>query len=768
MRKKKQLIWPVLAVITVIGCSERFDTESKYRRPDWLAGKLFTQILDQPELSAFARCIELTGYDSVINISGSYTVFAPDNDAFALYFQEHPAYTAVEDIPIDELTRIVKYHIVQNPWSTDQLRSLDIYGWIDSLDINNDEPRGFKRETLLREKDRNYGIALDREEDRLIIVDTLQSGWYRKQAIDSRKYAPVFFQEYFDIYDLNSGDYAFYFGRPFESGSLYYSNGRIIEADIFAENGFVHIIDRVVEPLKNAFQLLNETSENHSYSDYLDLVNTFPEFTYNVDKTFDQPGADQGYVVDSLFDITYPELAFNITNEETGAPSGTLGLPGNVSIRYHHGLVAPTNEAFDEFIGQYLTGPGKWGSLRETPHHIKRMIVNTHMAEGPVYPTDFSKGFYNGEMDLVTVDQSSIIQQQYGSNCTFVGVNKVLTPRAFKSVTGPIYTQRGYSRVMYAIEQAGLLPALKREDKHYMLFVESDVNLKIDSSLVYYPVTERFSVFFVTEFSAQEIALNTNDLRTLLLNHIGTEYPKGTARKEFIKNLAGNFLVFNNVTGEVSGTAPTTIGYKGLVQTTVIPQQISTNADNGKTYDIRNWFNFAAPTLFLKISGAYPNFHNLLKMAGLTRDKEFRYTFISENEDYTVFIPNDSALSTFRYDTLTTEELRKFLMLHFVQGDMIFTDGNKPANYYETARVDEKSTTYTTVYSKIYIDPGTDEIIIPAKNGSNYLTIFESALTNLIAGRDVGEGNEAYPTILSNAVIHEIDKVLLFNELDTK
>ena len=57
-------------------------------------------------------------------------------------------------------------------------------------------------------------------------------------------------------------------------------------------------------------------------------------------------------------------------------------------------------------------------------------------------------------------------------------------------------------------------------------------------------------------------------------------------------------------------------------------------------------------------------------------------------------------------DTLTTEELRKFLMMHFVQGNMIFTDGNKPAGYYETTRVDEKSTTYTTVYTKIYIDPG--------------------------------------------------------------
>ncbi len=57
--------------------------------PDWLAGKLFTQIQSYPELSTFAKCLQLSGYDSIINTSGSYTVFAPDNDAFDLYFQSH-------------------------------------------------------------------------------------------------------------------------------------------------------------------------------------------------------------------------------------------------------------------------------------------------------------------------------------------------------------------------------------------------------------------------------------------------------------------------------------------------------------------------------------------------------------------------------------------------------------------------------------------------------------------------------------------------------
>jgi uncharacterized surface protein with fasciclin (FAS1) repeats len=767
MRKPLQVILLAYLLTFAFCCKDPYK-DSKYERPPWLAGKLFTQIQSYPELSTFAKCLQLSGYDSIINTSGSYTVFAPSNDAFDLYFQNHPSYQSVEDIPLQELMKIVKYHVVQNPWSTEQLKSLDVYGWIDSTDINNDEPRGFKRITLLREKDRNYGVASNLEEE-LIIVDTLNTSWYRKQYTDSRKYAPVFFNEYFSIYDLNPAtDYDFYFGRPFDNqADMYYVNGRLTTSDIFAENGFIHIIDRVVEPLKNAFQILN-TSPDQSYKKFLSLINTFPSFVFNVDRTNDQPGADQGEVVDSLFDITYPELTFDITSEKTKAPEGTTGLPGNVSIRYHHGLIAPTDAAFDDFVAEYLAGPGKWGNIAEAPHHIRRMMVNSNMASGPVYPSDFSRGFLNGENDMITIDPSTIVQKEYGSNCTFIGVNKMIVPRAFKSVTGPIYLQRGYSRAMYAIEASGLLPALKRENQNYMLYVESDANCRIDSSFMYNPGTGEFSAFLVSETSAQEVILTTDDLRTLILNHIGTEYPAGVARKEFIKNLAGNFIVVNNQTQEVSGMAPTTFGYKGLQIVHVIPRQISLNADNGKTFDISNWFSFSAPTLFLKISGSYPAFHNLLKKAGLTKDKEYRYTFISENENYTVFVPNDAALSAYRTDTLTTDELRKFLMMHFVQGNMMFTDGKLPGGYYETTRVDEKSTTYTTIYTKIHIEPGIDQIGFPDKQGADYETIDESAKTNIITARSLGTGTEAYPMILSNAVIHEIDKVLLFNELDTK
>lgn len=762
MIRNSMLALPAFLGILCAGCEPEFE-EDKYARPAWLVGKVYTQLKEQPDLSTFALCLERTGYDTIIDKSGSYTVFAPSNEAFSAYFQTHP-YNTVEDIPLPELTEMVKYHIVQNPWTKNQLRTLDVYGWIDTLDLQNNKPRGFKRQTLLLDKNTKLGVVKKADKS-FQVVDTTESDWHRIIATDSRKYAPVFFKEYFNIYDLRSDDYEFYFDRTIENyEDIFFVGGKIQGDEIFAENGFIYMIDRVVEPLLNAYQLLKSDAGGNSYSDFLDLINLFPQFDYNEEKTYDQPGAEEGFEVDSLFDISYPELTFDILNEQTSPPSGTFGLPSNVTIRYHHGLIAPTNTAFDEFWNEYFVGPNRWGTVSATPRNIISILVNTHMSANPIYPTDFENGFYNGEMDRITLDPSDIVLSRYGSNSTFIGVSDAVVPRVFRSVAGPVYLLRGYSKTMYAIERAGLLSALKREGEDYMFFVESNTNTSLDSSLLY--SDGRFSLF-TTAGSVREYTLGTNALRTLLMNHIGVGSPTGVPRKEFIRNLAGNYIVVNNETGEVRGTASTSFGYQGLELQPNYPVQISEAAENGVTYDIDNWFSFSASNVYQKIRSGFPYFHDLMIQSGLANEFELRYTFLSENENYTVFIPAESALIESRADTLDRELLQDFLKFHFVQGALIFTDGSSPPGYYETAKIDETSTAFTTVFSRLYIDPDYDVIRIPGAQGGNYARVEESEVTNIMTGRDIGEGDEVFRNLIVTRVIHEIDRVLMLDEVDT-
>lgn len=774
MIKKNLIILMAAGALLLLGCNPDKDRYEKYEKPDWLTGKVYTQMLEIPELSTYASCVELTGYDTIIDISGSYTVFAPDNDAFAVWLQQNN-YASIEDIPADELESLVLYHIVQNPWTKEQLQELDVWGWIDTLDVNRDEPRGYKRESILKHDNRKLGVVfhgrdVDDDEQIVQIVDTLDSPLYRVYFRDARKYVPIFFKDYFDIYDLKSDDYEFYFDRPIESpDDLYFGAGKITGDEVFAENGFVYVIDQVVEPMQNAYDLLEHGRDGNSYKSFLDLCNVFPEFNYNENETYNQEGAEEGLAVDSLFTMSYPDLVFDLLNEKTTAPRGSVGLPYNVTIRYHHGVAAPTDVALAQLESDYLVGAGNWGSIVNAPRHIKKIIANTHLSGNPIYRTDINMGYLNGESDLVTFDESDIIQKEYGSNATFIGLNKAIVPRAFRSITGPVYLQKGFSYSMYAIENAGLLSALKRENEDYMLFVESDADCRSDSSLLYTSRDEEFSLYQGIGQTALLHNVNVNELRTLILNHVATRRARGFARKEFVPNLAGNYLVVNNETGEVSGTSPTTERYLGEVLMPNYPVLISDNADNGETFQIENWFSFSTRNLFLTLDAICPEFTILLENAGLAKRNASELTFLSDNEFYTIFAPSDSALAQVQADTLELEDLQRFLRLHFVQGNHIFTDGSEAAGYYETTRVDESSTTYNKVFSSIYINPGMDLISLPDNTGGTYVDIPESDSTNIMTGINLGDPvNDVFPVVLVNAIVHKTDKAFIYTELDAK
>lgn len=799
MTKYKQLTFITLLVILFFGCKDDKLT-GIYAPPSWLPGKLYSQIQSKPELTTFAELVKISGYDTIINVSGSFTVFAPSNDAFAQYFQSNPNYKKVSDIPKAEAVKLVKYHIVQDGWSKKQLMSLDVNGWIDSTDLKNNLPKGYKRQTLLMGKNRKYGVrwskylaqnqssafgVLKRND----IIDTTATSWYRRVITDSRKYAPIFYKQYFDIYNLSTSDFEFYFGRPFLSNDIYYCGGRITSPELFAENGFVYVIDQVVEPLKNGIEFLSDNSKNN-YSTFYNLLNMFSEFSYNATATSKQPGAAQGFRVDSLFNLNYPALVFDINSELTKAPRGTV-LPGNVSIRYHQGIMAPTNGAMDQLVSQYLAGGNNWGSIENAPENIKRIIVNTCLSINPVYPTDVQKGILNGESDNIVIDGSSIVQKEYGSSCTFIGVNKPIVPRAFSSVTGPIYLRKGFSKVMLLIEASGLLPALKKKGVNYSVYVESDNSTSIDSTLLIIDALRGQKIFFLSTMkgpdgkqgSAKPYQLLPIDIRTLILNHVATDQPKGVARKEFVKNLAGNYLIFDNVTHVVQGTSPSTFGYNGVKQVLNIPRQISTNSDNGNTYEIDSWFNFTINSVFNTLLMQFPKFHALIKRAGLSQDALSTYSFMSPTVNYTVFAPSDSILNTMNTYTnaLTQAELKKFVMMHFIPGQILFTDGNMTSGYYETCRVDEKSTPFAPVFTQIKILAGIDKITIASVDGTNDVIVNEKQATlnkpgtNMIMSKSIVNITTnppppapVYNNSVANGVVHEIKKPLLFGQVDTQ
>ncbi len=751
----------MLYFIVPCSCSKLEDQE-KYQRPEWLVGKLFTQIQADENLSVFASLLEYTGYDTILGVTGSYTVLAPDNQAFDAWFSARPEYDGdVTNIPYAEAEAMVQYHILQNRWSRKQFQSLDIYGWIDRDDPGNDKPRGYKRQTIFQNPNQKYWLK-EIDEDIVYIVDSTESDDYKTVFSASRKYLPLFFSEYFDINNLKGSDYEFYFDRPFESSAIYMANAKSTIDEIPAENGFIYVIDQVIVPPVNAEEYLKMDHNGASTADFLELIYQIPKFSQDLIATFEQPEALAGGIFDTLYKLTYPTLTFNIQEELTGPNTNNP----RYTVRYQNGLMVPTDQALDRLINDVITinsGYPHWPDWENVPKEIKKIIVNTHMAENPIYLTDIQEGFLNGSNDKITLDESVIRERYYGSNASILLIDEAITSRAFTSITGPIYLRPGYTTLLYALEYSKTLSALKKAGKEYIFLVPSDERMELDSSLILNWINIKRNKYGFLAFNRGSNGMqgvSSNQLAKRILNQVGSSLPQGIARREFIENLAGNFLVFDNENQTVTGGIDNAWGYLGDSAIHLEPVLFEEPTDNGLAYKFEGWFNMPVGTIYTVISN-YSAFMELITKAELNDPQFYRFNFLNEGEFYTIFIPSEEALANSGADTLSIPDLQQFIKYHFIKGTRIWTDGSVPGGAFETLRKDESSNEFSVRYSLLNIETGYDYIDILDQYHNLYYRIKEDPeKTNKMIATQTVNINPTVHDYTITGVIHEIDTVL--------
>ncbi len=745
--------------LIINACKDIYD-QDLYKKPDWLKGKLYTQILAQKNLSKFAECLRIVGYDTLLDKSGSFTVFAPSDTAIANYLLANN-YKSVTEIPKPTLEKIVKFHIIQDAWSENQLQLLDYNGWIDPLDPKS-KPRAYKRQTLLKNPNEKYWVNNNKGEY-TILFDSIKANDYKTVYTRSRKYAPIFYDEFFALADLTTEDYEFYFNRPFEPGNIYYAEGKVIQSDIFAENGFVFIIDRVVKPMLNAKELLEQEYDGESYSRFLSLIYQFPKFKLNLSETYKTPEARAGQSYDSLYDLSFPLLPFDL-QEELAGPSVNVS---NYTYLSHNAVYVPTDDAFQKFLDEMVTeksGYPHWPNFESIPSEVKQIIVRSHFTNTPVYPSDMSEGFKDGDGNIIHLDVGNVIRKEFGSNCTFLGLNSTVVPRAFSSVTGPVYLRPGYSLFMYAMQLSKVLPAVTKQNAEYCFFPIPDNVLYTDSSLLINWIDKNLNKYRFVAFSRnnkQMASMPAGLLGKRILNQIGKSVPNHSASKEFIETLGGNYLIWNNLDNTVQGTNPNTYGYDGDSLLFYNPVLFEEFADNGKSWMVKSWFSFSIIDIYTLLTSRYRTFRDLLEKAGLYDPKLYDFPFLVKGESYTIFMPSDEALAEFQVDTLSKEDLANLLRYHFIKGEKIFTDNKKAWKNYETLRMDETSTQFSKIFTSLNIRPGYDEIDVLDSKGSLYLQIPEtSGKSNIMVQYDTDNISTDKTDYITTTVVHEIDKVL--------
>jgi uncharacterized surface protein with fasciclin (FAS1) repeats len=297
LRKKNRplrafLILAGMMTFLSLSCTKNFDKYWNEGRSK--GGNLYDKIKEVPEFSLFTEALERANYSQFIEKGGSYTIFAPTNEAFGKYLSSN-SYQSVADIPLEKLYLIVGYHVINSMWYEYNFR--DRY--------NNIANKLFSKNTTYITRSRKY-----------VNVDVALPTVFKVNGIDI-------------VSTLK---------------------------DIDANNGVIHGIAEVMVPLLNLEEILKSDPEL-SNTTFVKLLKVLQSKTVDALNTFDRNRdgiIDSAFTVTypllnagSNIAVEFKAAGATIANSQGTPAYTTLIIPDDAALNAY---IAPTLAKFDNKI----------------------------------------------------------------------------------------------------------------------------------------------------------------------------------------------------------------------------------------------------------------------------------------------------------------------------------------------------------------------------------------------------------------------------------
>ncbi|MDR1763784.1 MAG: fasciclin domain-containing protein [Dysgonamonadaceae bacterium] len=442
MRISKILLG-LVCVLSLVRCN---DADEYYDRPDWLEPPIYEVLQQEGRFGMYLQCVDRTEYAGVLKGAGLSTVFAPNDAAFQAWLQEK-GYSSVAAIPDDEVRDLVAYSIVYSKWTAAHLA--DYLG-----SINNETQYitgAFKRKTncyALPYQDSEYDGNWVFNQTVNGGIESTSTNYQYSLTMNNYKYLPVFTTQYFNSFPepLTAADYNTFFPASQFTGTNI-QGGTLVKGDIAAENGLIHEVSTVNEPLKSIDDYLHESqySEIKSLLDFRNINGSYYFKTYNETSSellsvFQKmrPNDNIGKIYIKQYDLStlaFSPILENIYSEAAG---------GYDSEKTGNTLFVPKNEALQKFIGEKLLK--YYSSLDQLPIDVIATLLNTHMVNGLVWPSQY-KSSLNSQGEYVNgagstgpdFNSAGILEKHFASNGFVYLTEDVIKSRFFETVYSEIY-----------------------------------------------------------------------------------------------------------------------------------------------------------------------------------------------------------------------------------------------------------------------------------------------------------------------------------------
>lgn len=465
----------LLPCLCVSSCKDDYlyDDES----PDNLGASIYDYLNENGQFTYFVRLIDDLEYRDVLSRTGSKTLFPADDAAFARFFMNNGmGVRRYEDLTLTQKRQIMNTSMINMAYLAEMLSN------------------------VAGSDGANEGMAVRRaasgsylDDLRIGAPEHLLSSPYWQRFSEKELYmvadAPMivhFTPKQMATQGMTSEDFTLlYNGKSYTPGDIYVNGVRVVQRDIICKNGYIHVVEDVLQPLSNMAEVITTSDDTKIFGS---LMEKFAAPYYNAGYTAEVKDYYNGSTalrplvngIDSVFVKGY----FNERTHSTGPLDESLSSYGMLyydpsepaytmtsSEQDMGAMFVPTDKAMEDFInggkGSYLRDA--YGSWENVPTDILAMFVKNHQKRSFTASLPHSWENITDETSYpIDVTPANVERCVMTGNGPVYIVNTVFPPIDYQGVYGPVLTDDDMLVMKWAITDDWSNLADKEAMRFYM------------------------------------------------------------------------------------------------------------------------------------------------------------------------------------------------------------------------------------------------------------------------------------------------------------
>jgi uncharacterized surface protein with fasciclin (FAS1) repeats len=591
--KMKNVCWSLILFFILGACESKM--EEHYEVPKWAERNAWEVLQEQGNYSMFLQGAEKAGLKPILEGKGLVTVMAPNDEAFSEYIVSCGK-SSIDDFTRDELMKLIGFHLIYYSYDKDKL-----------INFRPKEGDGVTEE----EKEIMAGLYY-KHRTRSYDPPTIELDTNGREVMvyHNERLLPVFSYKLFSTKKIDAKyNYEYFYPNSEWTGNEGFnvSNAGVTEYDLIASNGYIDLIDQVLDPLETIYKELQQRDE---YSRYLELYDRYSYYELDPQLTVDFGKGNDLY---RHYHSPLPNIACEW-------PVSNFRDVANLSYMAYS-VFAPSNVALNNFFDNYWQQGGYRSFDEVNSIAIKYLIYNTVYKESIVFPEEIKKGNIINSFDMkidFDVDQVPLENRLMCTNGVLYGLNELQPPSMFTSITGPAFQQKDLSYYLYMLDASGMLIGLSSGETTMMALIPKNQQM-IEGGI--YLIDDA-----LWSMEEGELApLNTGRMTDIVNLHMvtGGEEIKSSGTQVFRTNLPYTYWYVND----------------GKIITSVLFNEKFINPFSNVsfvdlhplTYNGKDWSNGKAFTydyeeMFLPLSSST----SVLNQLAITRDARYPYFQFSE------------------------------------------------------------------------------------------------------------------------------------------